>query len=87
MRQQKHFPAYLPETDISKNTRASLMLTYEQIISTASALLVIMEQSEKLFKKIYLTAYEKSIIQSTHNACINCALSLEEYARVKNAQE
>lgn len=86
MIEQQHFPFYLPENPSLRSRRVSLMLTYEQIIATASALALLqkilsMGKIRRSFFDPLLSDAEKALQTAVHNSCINCALSLEEYAK------
>lgn len=87
MIQSKYFPAYTPEDKKIAKARASLMLTYEQILTIASTTLTVLEQNKKLFKHLHLTEEEKVSLHAIHNACINCALSLETYEQGRDHAE
>jgi len=86
MREQQTFPFYLPDHPDLNSRRVSLMLTYEQIVATASALALLqkilsMGKIRRSFYDPMLSDHEKSLQTAVHNSCINCALSLEEHAK------
>jgi hypothetical protein len=84
MVEQNRFPAYTAEDPALLKKRVSLMLTYEQVLMVASSLALLHEYisiknpvKKALFNPM-LSESEKSLQTGIHNACINCALSLEE---------
>ena len=84
------FPFYTSDDpDLSKK-RVSLLLTYEQILLVASTLALFqhLHTSLNLLKRWFFRAIitDEEIESQTvvHNACINCALSME--AREKYAE-
>ena len=91
MLEQKYFRQFLPEASIPSKTRAALMLTYEQVISIASALAEVERFANKtaltrLFcDPLVITEAEMMKLTAIHNACINAALSIEEYERSKGS--
>jgi hypothetical protein len=87
MLQQSHYPVYQPDSSDIRQSRVSLMLTYEQILAAASAIHVVHEQSRKLFSGVHLTDKEVALNLSVEHACINCALSIEARERNKHNED
>lgn len=90
MVEQKNFPYYLPEEPKNRNARASLMLTHEQVLMIPSALRLLdtLISTHNPFKRLFLNPHlsekEAALIESIHNACINCALGQEAHFRSKD---
>jgi hypothetical protein len=61
------------------------MLTYDQVLLIASACHSLVNQP--IFRRLHLTATEKSSLTTVHNSCINCALSMEAYVRSSNEEK
>lgn len=78
---QKHFPAYLPEKDVPLSKRVSLMLTYEQVVAIASALIALDKLNHRFFTGLHMVEAELALHENIHNACVNCAISIEGYER------
>jgi hypothetical protein len=85
MLEQKHFPAYLPDNKALLQKTVMVSLTYEQILALASSLVQVAENPSNPFVRLLspclLSDSEKALYRKTHNALVNCALSLEMAAK------
>ena len=93
MVEQKHFPAYAPEDPALLKKRVSLMLTYEQVLMVASSLVLLHQYIDmrnpvkKAFFNPMVSDSELSLQTAIHNACINCAFSMEELEKSRGSNE
>jgi hypothetical protein len=83
----RYFPYYLPDKKEILKNRVNLMLTYEQILAVANALALLQKTNLRLFSGVRLSESELALNTSVHNACINCAMSLEELERSSNGKK
>jgi hypothetical protein len=93
MIEKSSFPMYRPDSPTISQKRMSLMLTHEQVLMVASSLVLlhsfihIKNPLVRFFLKpviliiLRMSDAELSLQTAIHNACINAALSFEEYEK------
>lgn len=92
MVEQSSYPYFKAENPEWKSKRLSLMLTYEQTLEIASALALLHSMLSSnplslLFSRPIVDPSELSLQSRIHQACINAALSFEEYERSKHHEK
>jgi hypothetical protein len=82
----KKYPSYSPPDEKILSTKVLISLDYEQILEIANLLVFLHSVSSFILRFLgcFVSPAKKALHKSTHDALINCALSLEELSRVQS---